>query len=408
MTLTRPVFELRCGKTTLMEKIKREVPNFETIYFMREHVAEVFKERVKDALVNELKALKDDVLIVNGRLLPRLGDLKAEGDEEVATKDGEIIYIRAKKGTMEKMLSKNLNETLKNLKDELSVKEVDLTLIEYPWDLINMNSESLMEDFKALGGGIYGEVHPQAIILGEKENVYIAKTAKVYPYTVLNAENGPIMIDEGTIVYPFSYIEGPSSVGKDCWVLGGKLRAGSAIGPVCRVGGEVEESIIHGYTNKYHTGFLGHSYVGEWVNIGALTTNSDLKNDYMPVQVYFKNEFVDTKTQKVGSFIGDHSKFSIGCLLNTGSIIGVACNIMASGEPAPKYIPSFCWYFRRRFSRGWGFRRTIITERRMMARRKVEMTEARIRLLRHIYDETKEEREKLIRRSRAKRVLGRA
>jgi len=140
--------------------------------------------------------------------------------------------------------------------------------------------------------------------------------------------------------------------------------------------------------------------VGEWVNIGALTTNSDIKNDYTSVKVYIKGEFVDTKTQKVGSFIGDHTKFSIGCLLNTGSHIGVACNLLASGEPLPKYIPSFCWYFRGRFSRGWGFRRTIKSERAMMARRKVEMTEARVKLLRRIYDETKEERETLIRMSR--------
>lgn len=405
MTLTRPVFELRSGRTTIMEKIKREVPNSKPIYFMRKHVAEVFKERIKDGLVNELNALKDDVLIVNGRLLPKIGVLTAEGDEEVATKDGEIVYVRAKKRTMERMLSETFNETLEKLKGELSMKEVNLTLINYPWDLVNMNSESLIEDFKALGGGIYGDVHPQAVIMGDKENVHIAKTARIYPYTVLNAENGPIMIDEGAIVYPFSYIEGPSSIGKDCWVVGGKLREGSAIGPVCRVGGEVEESIIHGYTNKYHTGFLGHSYVGEWVNIGALTTNSDIKNDYMSVQVYFKNEFVDTKTQKVGSFIGDHTRFSIGCLLNTGSVIGVACNIIASGEPTPKYIPSFCWYFRRRFSEGWGFRRTIMTGKVMMARRKVEMTDARIRLLRRIYDETKEERKKLIRRSRTKMRL---
>jgi len=406
MTMTRPVFELRCGRTTLMEKIKRDLPNLETVYFLREHLTGVFRERVKDGLINELNALKDDVLLVNGRLLAKRGDLKVEGDEEVAVNGGDIVYVRAKKATMERMLAGTLDETLKNLRDELSVRETNLTMIEYPWDLINENPKAIIEDFKAIGGGgIRGDLHPQCVILGDKENLYIAKTARVYPYTVLDVENGPIMIDEGTVVHPFSRIEGPATIGRDCWILGGKIRSGSSFGPVCRVGGETEESIIHGYTNKYHTGFLGHSYVGEWVNIGALTTNSDLKNDYTTVQVYFKGEFVDTKTQKVGSFIGDHTKFSIGCILNTGSIIGVACNILASGEPTPKYIPSFCWYFRGRFSRGAGFRRTITTERRMMARRGVEMTEARVKLLRRIYDDTKEERENLIRRSRAKALL---
>ena len=405
MTMTRPVFELRCGKTTLMEKIKREFPGAETIYFFREHLASVFKESVKDGLVNNLKALKDDILIVNGRLLPKKDDLKLEGDEEVAIKGEDIVYARVKKATMEKMLAGSLEETLKNLRDELSPKETDLTLIEYPWDLINENSEAIKEDFKALGNGIYGDVHPKCMILGDKENLYIAKTAKIHPYVVLDAENGPIIIDEGAVVHPFSRIEGPSVIGENCLILGGKIRSGSSFGPVCRVGGETEECIIHGYSNKYHTGFLGHSYVGKWVNLGALTTNSDIKNDYMPVQVYFKGEFVDTKTQKVGSFIGDHCKFSIGCILNTGSVIGVASNIVASGEPTPKYIPSFCWYFRGRLSRGAGFRRTIITEKRMMARRGIKMTEAYEKLLRQIYDDTKEEREKLIRRSRAKALL---
>ncbi|KYH37987.1 MAG: hypothetical protein AYL29_001690 [Candidatus Bathyarchaeota archaeon B24] len=400
LTLTRTVFELRCGATSLMDKIERSAPNVDVVYFMRDYLVEIFKERYGERCVNDLNTLKDDVLLVNGRLLTKTGDLSLEGDEEVAVKDGDVVYVRAKKGTMEKLLADSLEKTLENLKEELSVKEVDATLIEYPWDLVNNNSKAIVEDFKHIGSGIHGELHPQAVVVGDKENLYIAKTARVHPYTVIDVENGPVIIDEGSIVYPFSRIEGPTYVGKNCWILRGNIREGVSLGPVCRVGGEVEESIIHGYSNKYHTGFLGHSYVGEWVNIGALTTNSDIKNDYTSVKVYIKGEFVDTKTQKVGSFIGDHTKFSIGCLLNTGSHIGVACNLLASGEPLPKYIPSFCWYFRGRFSRGWGFRRTIKSESAMMARRKVEMTEARVKLLRRIYDETKEERETLIRMSR--------
>jgi len=405
MTMTRPVFELRCGKTTLMEKIKRNLPAAETVYFLREHLAAVFKENVKDGLVNNLKALKDDVFIVNGRLLPKKGDLKLEGDEEIAVKGEDIVYARVKKATMEKMLAGSLEDTLKNLREELSTKETDLTLIEYPWDLINENSKAIEEDFRALGSGIRGDVHSTCVILGDKENLYIAKTARIYPYVVLDVENGPIIIDEGAVIHPFSRIEGPSAIGENCLILGGKIRSGSSFGPVCRVSGETEECIIHGYANKYHIGFLGHSYVGKWVNIGALTTSSDLKNNYTTVQIYFKGKIVDTKTQKLGSFIGDHCKFSIGCLLNTGSVIGVACNILTSGELTPRYIPSFCWYLRGRLSRGAGFKKTIITERTMMARRGIEMTKAYEKLLRRIYEETEEEREKLIRKSRAEALL---
>lgn len=401
LTLTRPVFELRCGGIPLTGRIRRLLPKVDIVYFMRGYLAELFKEQASNAIVNELKALRDDILMINGRLLAKSGDLSLDGDEEVAVKEnGDVVYVRAKRKTMEKSLGESLEETLENLRRELSVKRVDSILIEYPWDLINRNAEAIVEDFKSLGGGIYGELHSTAVILGDRDDLYLAKTARVQPYTVIDVEKGPVIIEDDTVVYPFSRIEGPSYIGRGCWILGANLRGGVSLGPVCRVGGEVEESIIHGYSNKYHMGFLGHSYVGEWVNIGALTTNSDIKNDYSTVRVYVKDEWMDTGTQKVGSFIGDHTKFSIGCLLNTGSVIGVACNLLTSGEPLPKYIPSFSWYFRGRFSKGLGFDKTVEAERAMMARRGVEMTEARVKILRHIYEDERSERETLIRMSR--------
>ena len=140
---------------------------------------------------------------------------------------------------------------------------------------------------------------------------------------VIDAEHGPVYIDEGAEIHPFTRIEGPCYVGKKSILLGAKCREGNSIGPMCRVGGEVEESIIHGYSNKYHDGFLGHAYVGEWVNLGALTTNSDLKNDYSSVSVMLDGHTpIDTGSTKVGSLIGDHTKTSIGTLLNTGAYVG--------------------------------------------------------------------------------------
>jgi hypothetical protein len=169
---------------------------------------------------------------------------------------------------------------------------------------------------------------------------------------------------------------------------------------VCRIGGEVEESIIHGYSNKYHDGFLGHAYVGEWVNLGALTTNSDLKNDYSTVSVRMDRKTIDTGSTKVGSFIGDHVKTSIGTLLNTGTIIGTMAVLMATGAPLPKYIPPFGWFLNGVVSKGFGLSILLQTARKAMSRRKVELTEEDEILLRHVFELTAEERLSLIRKGR--------
>ena len=152
---------------------------------------------------------------------------------------------------------------------------------------------------------------------------------------------------------------------------------GNSIGPVCRVGGEVEESIIQGFSNKYHAGFLGHAYVGEWVNLGALTTNSDLKNDYSNVSVMLDGKrSIDTGSTKVGSLIGDHTKTSIGTLLNTGSYVGAMAIIMAAGKPLPKFIPSFAWFLEGVVTKGFGKKRLYETARIAMSRRKCQWTAA--------------------------------
>ena len=140
---------------------------------------------------------------------------------------------------------------------------------------------------------------------------------------VLDAEHGPIYIDAGAEIHPFTRIEGPCYIGAGSVLFGAKCRAGNSIGPMCRIGGEIEGTIIQGYSNKYHDGFLGHAYVGQWVNLGALTTNSDLKNDYSEVRITLDGQSpIATGSNKVGALIGDHAKTSIGTLLNTGDVRG--------------------------------------------------------------------------------------
>ncbi len=172
-----------------------------------------------------------------------------------------------------------------------------------------------------------------------------------------------------------------------------------SIGPVCRVGGEVEDSIIHGYSNKYHDGFLGHAYVGQWVNLGALTTNSDLKNDYSEVKITLDGRTqLSTGSTKVGALIGDHAKTSIGTLLNTGTCVGAMTLLVTSGKLLPKFIPSFTWYLNDSIIPGAGKTALYATARTAMGRRKCSWTEADEALWNAVYEITAEEREDAIER----------
>jgi len=190
---------------------------------------------------------------------------------------------------------------------------------------------------------------------------------------VLNGSDGPIYIDSEVFVEPHTYLIGPVYVGPKSRLVGGKI-TGCSIGPVCRIGGEVEESIIQGYSNKYHAGFLGHAYVGEWVNFGAMTTNSDLRNDYKNVRASVHGEIIDTGRLKVGSFIGDFTKTAIGTLLNTGINIGIACNILGNGLVAEKEIPSFTWYSSGR-KHEYKIPKALETMEKSMVRRGIKLSQ---------------------------------
>lgn len=196
--------------------------------------------------------------------------------------------------------------------------------VEYPWDLIGNLKADLEADLKVMGSGIKGTVHP-SVVLYAPENMLIEAGAEIEAGAVLDARSGPIYIGRGTIVRPLSYLRGPLS-----------------IGPECRIGGEVTHSIFYGYANKAHYGFIGHSYVGEWVNLGAGTTNSNLKNTYGTVKMTVNGQERDSGTQFLGCLIGDHAKLGIGTLIPTGAVIGVGANVFGGGL-IPKNVPAFSW-----------------------------------------------------------------
>jgi UDP-N-acetylglucosamine diphosphorylase/glucosamine-1-phosphate N-acetyltransferase len=377
LVLGRPIWELRCGMTSLEDKLIAKIKPDNVAYFVPEYMAAYYKTQV-DKPVNDLTMLSgDDLLAVDPSVKAATFDVQSRGASEIGVNEqGHVLYARISQEDSSRLTAGSIEEFVASAKASLPNVQCELPTWEYTWDLVLANGEEITAEFAAAGrSGIEGEMEEPLAIRGSKKDVYVAPGAKVHPMVTLDAEHGPIYIEEGTEIHPFSRIEGPCYIGKNSLLLGAKCREGNSIGDFCRVGGEVEESIIHGHSNKYHDGFLGHSYVGEWVNLGALTTNSDLKNDYSNVSVMLDGRrSIDTGSTKVGSLIGDHAKTSIGTLLNTGSYVGAMALIMATGKPLPKHIPSFGWFIEGIVTKGFGKGRLYETAKTAMSRRGCEWT----------------------------------
>ncbi len=338
----RPVWELRCGIYTLEEKIERFYQDYELEYIARQYLMDYYLPQEK--LCNFSR--KENCLFINGRLLFGKNDRKRMDslpDNTAYLHQGEIIAFRLNQESVSTYFSAGLLNAERVLSD-FKIFEDSFTLVKYPWDAIFENSEQIVQDFIVgdFAGNLIGKVNDGCHILG-KENIFLAANSQVMPGSVLDAENGPIWIGENTKIMSNAVLEGPLAIGSNCIVkIGAKLYENTTIGPVCKVGGEIEESIIQGYSNKQHDGFLGHSYLGAWINIGAGTNNSDLKNNYSEISIYLNNRTVNTGRRFVGLIMGDHTKTAINTMINTGTIVGVSCNIFGRGFP-PKFVPSFSW-----------------------------------------------------------------
>jgi len=388
----RPAYELRCGISSLLDKLARLYPGQKFALLCRDYLAETLRQRTSSP-VNNVPA-GEDVLFLNGRLL--LGQaIPIDGPEEIGVSRGQLAYARLKAktaaavsnktfldGTVEKVLPPNVRHT-----------DCDLVLLRYYWEIIDHNEKELVRDFRELAspGEIRGKVSDGVYLLG-KENIFIGEGATIKPCVVLDAEEGPIYIGEGVTVMPNTCIQGPAYVGpKSTIQMAARLREGSNIGEVCKVGGEIENSIMHSFSNKQHDGFLGHAYVGQWVNLAADTINSDLKNTYGTVRVQLPHRLVETGSMFVGLAVGDHSKSAIASTFVTGSVVGFCCNVLTSAFP-PKFIPSFSWLTD---SGPTPYAPTLAVEvaRRVVSRRRKELTEADVALFHKLYDLTQGERE---------------
>lgn len=387
---TRPVFELRCGIALLREKIARRFPQARLHLFCRNYLAAAVRENLPGVAVNEIPP--PGCLFINGRIIfdEKLPDFG--GREMVWKKDGEVAAARLHANHLSWLARLEHGVIPSSFFDDLPAAEAGGTFMRYPWHLVHHNFPQLKSDFAFLdrGGQILGKIYPNVTLLEEK-NIYVAAGAKIKPGAVLDAEGGPICIDEGATVMANASLQGPLYLGKYSTVkMGAKIYEGTSIGPVCKVGGEVEESIIHGYSNKQHEGFLGHAYLGEWVNLGADTNNSDLKNNYSTVKVHIDGQIIDSGSLFSGLFMGDHAKCGINTMFNTGTVVGVMSNVFGAGYPG-KFIPSFSWSHGESWEE-YSLEKALETARRAMARRKKELTKTQEEVLRHVFELTERER----------------
>jgi len=403
LALSRPIWDLRCGMTSLGEKWVARTSPASIAGFLPAYMEDACRETT-DWPINDASVLAgDDLLLINARLKVDAIQIEEGGPSQVGLdEEGRCMYAKLAEADLEQLETSSLESLLTSAKDSLPVVQGPLASWNYIWDLILANAEQLTTDFQLAGrSGIEGTVEEPMSIRGSASDVYIAPGALVHPQVVIDAEHGPVYLDEDSEIHPFSRIEGPCYVGKKSLLLGAKCREGNSIGPVCRVGGEVEESIIHGYSNKYHDGFLGHAYVGEWVNLGAMTTNSDLKNDYSTVAVSLNGgKAIDTGSRKVGSMIGDHTKTSIGTSLNTGTNLGAMALIASTGTLLPKFIPSFAWFVEGVVTKGFGKGKLYETAATVMERRGREWTPAQQAMWDSIFELTADARGSAVKRGR--------
>ncbi len=286
----------------------------------------------------------DEVLAVNAAALPGgwVTALVAGGAPALIVTDDEPVAARLRFRDVETLLGAGSAFEARLIERGLARIEVAATVVRWPWDLMMHSVAAIEADLGPRAGRIAGAVDANAALL-ERGRITVEPGAEVEPFAVLDARGGPILIGRDALVRAHSVIEGPCVIGAGSQVLGGVVRR-STVGPHCRLAGEIEETVWQGRANKRHHGFVGHSVVGDWVNLGALTTTSDLKNNYGPVRVWAGGAERESGSNKVGSIIGAHVKTGIGTLLPTGCSIGTGSNLFGGGRFAPKRVPSFSWW----------------------------------------------------------------
>lgn len=379
LTWLRAAFELLCGTRPLHARWPRV-----NRVFVRPDLEATTASRVAITAADDAQPW----VLINGRVLAaHSAAALAAPPVGVAWKNGDTyLALGVTRGELENFSARialdpaALSEWCSKFRVEPTPPT--LKLLDHPWQPALWNADQLRRDLHHPHGGIAGHVYNGAHVV-RQEHVHIAPEASVKPGAVLDAESGPIVVDRGAQIQANAVLEGPCYVGPGAIVRpGAVIREGTTIGPVCKVGGEIEASIFLGYANKQHDGFLGHSYVCPWVNLGADTVTSDLKNTYGTIRVHINGVGIESRERFVGSIIGDHAKTGIGTILPTGCVVGVAANVFTT-RGVPKFVPSFSWLVEEGLS-AFRLDKALEIAKIVMGRRKVELTSADTELLRHV------------------------
>ncbi len=412
LTLTRPVYDLRLGQGTLGSKIARALgvgpgPARRGVV-IRTYLEAIQRHRDPHTAVNDPEWLtRDSLLVANGRWVPPSGFEKPDlGAPWVGLCEGQPAVACVGPDRATGLTAHTVDAWFDDLLSRPEVDRVDLggAWIHRPWDLVSLNNDHIVRDFHETGKVGISNRHLSTIALvGPSDRLFIHETARIDPYTVFDTTSGPISVGANVWVQPFTRLEGPTFIGPGTHLFRANLRGGVTIGPTCRIGGEVEASIVHGFSNKYHEGFLGHAYIGEWVNLGAITSNSDLRNDYGEVAVPLQGDPVATGQAKVGCFLGDHTRTGLGSMLNTGTSAGVMCNILPAGPLLPKHVPSFSAVLYGRVAAGFPLEQMFATARIVKGRRGQDFPAVEEQLYLDLYEQTRLERERAFQKAQDRR-----
>lgn len=371
-TFTRPVADIRIGILTIREKWEKQLGST-TTSITEDYLSEKWPmvEMENNVMINA-SFLPNDILVA---MIKNLEHKQAIFQEE------EVVAFFAKEG-----------EDVDFDSFEVIEFSNDCIKIENTWDIFQKNEVAIREDFELLTEDRFSQSIPKSVNVIAPENIFIEEGAKL-EFVTLNASTGPIYIGKNAEIMEGSVIRGPFALCESGRVkLATKVYGATTVGPHSVIGGEVNNSVLFGYSNKGHDGFLGNAVLGEWCNIGADSNNSNLKNNYEEVKLwsYETENFAKTGLQFCGLMMGDHSKCGINTMFNTGTVVGVSTNIFGAGFPR-NFVPSFSWGGASGFTT-YLTKKAFETAKIVMARRNVEFSEEDAKILEHVFEETKKYR----------------
>jgi len=372
-TYTRPVADIRVGILTIRQKWESFI-EYTTTTVTEDYLSDKFP----------MVEMEENIMI-NASFLPNtevVELIKNLSDNQALFKGEDVIAFFAKEG-----------EEVNDFSNFEAIEfEGDILKIEHTWDIFSKNGEAIEEDFNLITNGRKSEPIPATVKTLNPENIFIEKGAKLN-FVTLNASSGPIYIGRDAEIMEGTVVRGPLALCNNATLkLATKIYGPTTVGPHSKVGGEVNNSVIFGYSNKGHDGFLGNSVLGEWCNIGADSNNSNLKNNYAEVRLwnYQTGGFAKTGLQFCGLMMGDHSKCGINTMFNTGTVVGVSSNIFGSGFPR-NFVPSFSWGGSKGFVT-YKTNKAFEVAEVVMGRRNEEFTDIDKAILEHVFEETKQYR----------------